>query len=279
VSADEHAREAYGDFALWKAWTERDGAVAWESPWGKGRPGWHIECSCMSMKHLGESLDIHCGGEDLVFPHHEDEIAQSEAATGRPFARFWVHNAYLLVNGQKMSKSAGNFFTAHDLFAKGYAGRELRYALLSANYRLPLNFTSRARRGASGPRPPRRVEERLRAAAGTASAPSAGGPLREAFGAALDDDLNISAALGCLFEPCAPRTAPSTRGSWRPPKRRGTSPTGSPCGRRWASPRPPEGRAAGGGGARPRAAGGGAPRRTSSAPTPCAPRSQSWAGR
>ena len=201
VSADEHAREAYGDFALWKAWADRDGAVAWESPWGKGRPGWHIECSCMSMKHLGETLDLHCGGEDLVFPHHEDEIAQSEAATGRPFARFWIHSAHLLVNGQKMSKSAGNFFTARDLFAKGYTGRELRYALLSAHYRLPLNFTleglDAARQALA------RLdawEERLRAAAGHLPLSAAGGSLQQAFGAALDDDLNISAALGCLFD-------------------------------------------------------------------------------
>jgi len=201
VSADEHAREAYGDFALWKAWSDRDGAVGWESPWGRGRPGWHIECSCMSMKHLGETLDIHCGGEDLIFPHHEDEIAQSEAATGRPFVRFWVHNAHLLVNGQKMSKSAGNFFTLRDLFAKGYAGREIRYALLAAHYRLPLNFTLEGLDAA------RQAlvrldawEERLRDASGDAALPAAGGALWNAFGAALDDDLNISAALGALFE-------------------------------------------------------------------------------
>ncbi|MCC7519624.1 MAG: cysteine--tRNA ligase [Verrucomicrobiae bacterium] len=201
VNADEHAREAYGDFALWKAWSARDGVVAWESPWGRGRPGWHIECSCMSMKHLGETLDLHCGGEDLVFPHHEDEIAQSEAATGRPFVRFWVHNAHLLVNGQKMSKSAGNFFTARDLFARGYTGRELRYVLLSAHYRLPLNFTleglDAARQALA------RLdawEARLGAAAGAAALPAPGGALWKEFGAALDDDLNISAALGALFE-------------------------------------------------------------------------------
>ena len=120
---------------------EADGDVKWESPWGPGRPGWHIECSVMSMAHLGESFDLHCGGEDLVFPHHEDEIAQSEAATGKPFVKYWLHNAHLLVEGKKMSKSLGNFFTLRDLLAKGWTGREVRYVLLSAHYREPLNFT------------------------------------------------------------------------------------------------------------------------------------------
>ncbi|MBI4026823.1 MAG: cysteine--tRNA ligase [Verrucomicrobia bacterium] len=204
VSQDEHSREAYGDFALWKAHTERDGSIFWESPWGRGRPGWHIECSCMSMKHLGESFDFHCGGEDLVFPHHEDEIAQSEAATGRPFVRFWLHSAHLMVNGQKMSKSAGNFFTLRDLLARGYTGRELRYALISVHYRLPLNFTMEhldATRQTLRRLDPwvERLGERASAADGGAR-PEWSGALWRAFHESLDADLNISEALGHLFE-------------------------------------------------------------------------------
>ena len=141
MAQDEYDKEHAADFALWKAWDEDDGAVKWPSPWGDGRPGWHIECSVMSMKHLGETFDIHCGGEDLIFPHHEDEIAQSEAATGKPFVRYWLHNAHLLVEGKKMSKSLGNFYTLRDLLAKGWTGREVRYALISAHYREQLNFT------------------------------------------------------------------------------------------------------------------------------------------
>jgi cysteinyl-tRNA synthetase len=200
VSQDEHARESYGDFALWKAYVPEDGSVVWESPWGKGRPGWHIECSCMSMKHLGETIDIHCGGEDLVFPHHEDEIAQSEAATGKPFVRYWLHSAHLLVNGEKMSKSAGNFFTVRDLLAKGFGGREIRYALLSAHYRLPLNFTLEGLEGAR--QALRRIDdwvERLSKIAGENKA-AKNGKLLDSFSKALDSDLNISEALGCIFE-------------------------------------------------------------------------------
>ena len=141
VAQDEYDKEHAADFALWKAWDEKDGAVKWPSPWGDGRPGWHIECSAMSMKHLGETFDIHCGGEDLIFPHHEDEIAQSESVTGKPFVRYWVHNAHLLVEGKKMSKSLGNFYTLRDLLAKGWTGREIRYALIGAHYREQLNFT------------------------------------------------------------------------------------------------------------------------------------------
>ncbi|MCX7869766.1 MAG: cysteine--tRNA ligase, partial [Terrimicrobiaceae bacterium] len=137
VAADEYAKEEVGDFALWKAWTPQDGEVGWESPWGRGRPGWHIECSAMAMGALGEQLDIHCGGEDNIFPHHEAEIAQSECCTGKPFARFWLHCRHLLVNGRKMSKSEGNFHTLRDLLARGWTGREVRYALLSVKYREP----------------------------------------------------------------------------------------------------------------------------------------------
>lgn len=141
VRSDEYEKESIGDFALWKGWDEADGDVAWESPWGRGRPGWHIECSAMATALLGPKIDIHCGGVDNIFPHHEAEIAQSECCTGERFVRYWLHCAHLMVEGQKMAKSLGNFFTLRDLLTKGHTGRELRYALISVNYRLPLNFT------------------------------------------------------------------------------------------------------------------------------------------
>ncbi|MDQ6808081.1 MAG: cysteine--tRNA ligase, partial [Verrucomicrobiota bacterium] len=141
VKNDEYEKENVGDFALWKAWDEADGAVGWESPWGRGRPGWHIECSAMSTQLLGNQLDIHCGGVDNIFPHHEAEIAQTEGCTGEKFVRYWLHCAHLLVEGQKMSKSLGNFFTLRDLIGKGYSGREVRYSLMRVHYRAPLNFT------------------------------------------------------------------------------------------------------------------------------------------
>jgi cysteinyl-tRNA synthetase len=201
VDQDEHSKESYGDFALWKGYTEKDGAVFWNSPWGKGRPGWHIECSCMSMKHLGESLDIHCGGEDLIFPHHDDEIAQSEAGTGKPFVRYWLHSAHLMVDGQKMSKSLGNFYTLRDLESKGFTGQEIRYALVSVHYRLPLNFTLDGL--AAARQTLRRLEawvERLKSTGGSAQTPEKEGKLYQDFCKALDSDLNISEALGKLFE-------------------------------------------------------------------------------
>ncbi|MBT3469849.1 MAG: cysteine--tRNA ligase [Opitutae bacterium] len=139
--ADEYDRETVADFALWKAHKEEDGDNAWDSPWGRGRPGWHIECSAMSMKYLGESFDIHGGGIDLCFPHHENEIAQSEAATKKPFARHWFHCAHLMVDGGKMSKSLGNLYTLEDLVAKGYPAQVIRYLLISGSYRQSLNFT------------------------------------------------------------------------------------------------------------------------------------------
>lgn len=141
VAQDEYDKDNAADFALWKAWDDKDGDVAWDSPWGRGRPGWHIECSAMSMKYLGESFDMHTGGIDNMFPHHEDEIAQSEAATGRQFVRYWLHGAHLIVEGQKMAKSLGNFLTLRDILGRGYTGREVRYVLASAHYRQPLNFT------------------------------------------------------------------------------------------------------------------------------------------
>ncbi len=139
VDSDKYDKENARDFVLWKA--AKEGEPFWETPFGPGRPGWHIECSVMSMKYLGETFDIHSGGSDLIFPHHENEIAQSEAATGKPFVQFWLHAEHLIVNGEKMSKSLGNFYTLRDLIAKGYKPSAIRYLLASVPYRKPLNFT------------------------------------------------------------------------------------------------------------------------------------------
>ncbi|MGH8093330.1 MAG: cysteine--tRNA ligase [Chthoniobacterales bacterium] len=199
VKSDEYDKEHVGDFALWKAWDEEDGDVWWESPWGRGRPGWHIECSAMATALLGEEIDLHCGGVDNIFPHHEAEIAQSEGCSGKPFVRYWLHCAHLLVDGQKMSKSLGNFYTLRDLLARGYSGREVRYALIRVHYRAPLNFTwegmEEARQALA------RIDEWLRRLREIAAGH---GQVEEMsddkFAEALDDDLNISAALGHLFE-------------------------------------------------------------------------------
>jgi len=202
ISSDEYEKESIGDFALWKAWDAGDGDVWWESPWGRGRPGWHIECSAMATRLLGDRLDIHCGGVDNIFPHHEAEIAQSESCTGHPFVQLWMHNAHLMVEGRKMAKSEGNFYTLRDLLDEGWSGREVRYVLIAAHYRLPLNFT---KEGLAGARTALgRLDEwvrRLGEAAGDAEA----GSLPESrhyedFFGSLDDDLNISAALASLFE-------------------------------------------------------------------------------
>ncbi len=141
VKADEYAKENAHDFALWKFYTPDDGDVAWEAPFGKGRPGWHIECSAMSMKYLGEQFDMHTGGIDLIFPHHQNEIAQSEGATGKQFVKYWLHNEWLLVDGKKMSKSLGNFYTLRDVLEKGYDPLAFRYHMLGTHYRQQLNFT------------------------------------------------------------------------------------------------------------------------------------------
>ena len=205
VKHDEYDKEHIGDFALWKAWDEEDGDVKWDSPWGPGRPGWHIECSAMATALLGDQIDIHCGGVDNIFPHHEAEIAHSEGVTGKTFVHYWLHCAHLLVDGQKMAKSLGNFYIVPDVLAKGYTGRELRYALLRVHYRVPLNFTwegMKEARESLG-----RIDEwlaRLRqfAERGNAQrpAPNVQRPIQPDFENALDDDLNISAALGFLFE-------------------------------------------------------------------------------
>jgi len=208
VKSDEYDKEHIGDFALWKAWDDADGDVKWESPWGDGRPGWHIECSAMATQLLGDQLDIHCGGVDNIFPHHEAEIAQTEGCTGKKFVRYWLHCAHLMVEGQKMAKSLGNFYTLRDVLAKGYSGREVRYALMRVHYRAPLNFTwegmEEARVAIA------RVDEwrrRLDDAAREAPSSKSQAPKKhqapnpnEEFQNALDDDLNISGALGVLFE-------------------------------------------------------------------------------
>ncbi len=200
VSSDEYDKESLADFALWKARVPDDGAVFWPSPWGEGRPGWHIECSAMSMAILGESFDLHLGGEDLAFPHHEDEIAQSEGATGKAFAKYWMHGAHLLVEGKKMSKSLGNFFTLRDLLAKGFSGREVRQLLLSSHYRETFNFTLEGLEGARAALA--RIDEclaKLRELAGNTSAASDAKLLGE-FTTALDNDLSVATGWGIVFE-------------------------------------------------------------------------------
>ena len=200
-AADEYDKENVGDFALWKAWEESDGPVGWDSPWGRGRPGWHIECSAMSMKYLGETFDLHTGGIDNLFPHHENEIAQAEAATGKEFVKTWMHCAHLRVNGEKMSKSLGNFFTLRDLLDKGWTGREIRYVLVNAHYRQGLNFAFSALEDArkSLERIDRCVDA-LAARAKDEPAPAFAQEALDAFTAAVNDDLNVPKAFAALFE-------------------------------------------------------------------------------
>ena len=202
VDSDEYDKDDARDFVLWKG--HKEGEPSWDSPFGAGRPGWHLECSAMSMKYLGESFDLHTGGVDNIFPHHENEIAQSEGATGHPFVKYWMHAAHLMVDGEKMAKSKGNFHTVRDLIAQGHDPRALRYLLLSTHYRTSLNFTfdALARAGgelarfdalharlAEGPRPPGRD-------AGFDAKVSA---IDAEVRAALGDDLNVSSACGALF--------------------------------------------------------------------------------
>ena len=202
VDSDEYETEDARDFALWKAYDDDDGAVFWETELGKGRPGWHIECSCMSMKYLGESFDIHCGGIDNMFPHHENEIAQSEAATGKPFVKYWLHSAHLFVDGRKMSKSFGNFYTLRDLIEKGHGPIAIRWALIATHYRQPSNFTFDALEAATESL--RRVRDFRRRLEEVRAAGDGLGELdvtcEKHFGAALDDDLNISGAIGSVFD-------------------------------------------------------------------------------
>ena len=203
VAQDEYDKMSVGDFALWKGWSEEDGDVVWDSPWGRGRPGWHIECSAMSMKYLGETFDLHTGGVDNLFPHHANETAQAEGATGKPFVKTWLHCAHLRLNGEKMSKSLGNFYTLRDILAKGYTGREVRYVLINGHYRQTLNFTFDALVAARTSLA--RVDaftDRVTAAAGDAAPaalPDWAAKEQQAFEAAIADDLNMSEALAALF--------------------------------------------------------------------------------
>lgn len=195
--ADEYDRDQVADFALWKSWKETDGDNAWDSPWGRGRPGWHLECSAMSMKYLGESFDLHTGGEDLCFPHHENEIAQSEAATGQPFVRHWMHTVFLLVDGKKMSKSLGNFYTVQDLVDKGFNPMAIRYALISGHYRKQLNFTLHTIEAAES------ALEKLAHVIGSVEesreVPEPRFSIFSEAWAQLCQDLNTAGALGALF--------------------------------------------------------------------------------
>lgn len=203
VDVDEYDKADARDFVLWKA--AKPGEPSWDSPYGAGRPGWHIECSAMSMKYLGESFDIHTGAVDNIFPHHENEIAQSVCATGKPFVNFWLHCEWLLVNGEKMSKSKGNFYTLRDLLAKGYDPLAIRLFLMSSHYRQSLNFTSDSLEQATAALTRihdfwRRLEREKGA---SQDSPEVNEWLREAraaFVEAGDDDLNIPKALGHLFD-------------------------------------------------------------------------------
>ncbi|HEX5014128.1 MAG TPA: cysteine--tRNA ligase [Candidatus Limnocylindrales bacterium] len=203
VEADEYGKDDVRDFAIWKG--PKEGEPSWDTAIGPGRPGWHIECSAMSMKHLGESFDIHTGGVDLVFPHHEDEIAQSEAATGKPFVRTWLHCAHLQMGGAKMAKSTGNIARVGELLGTGVDPRALRYALIAVHYRAALNYTAESLAAAAA------AVDRLDALVAALSAyredraddeslPDVLAAARGAFEAAMDDDLNVSAALAAVFD-------------------------------------------------------------------------------
>jgi cysteinyl-tRNA synthetase len=203
VDVDRYEKESARDFALWKA--PKEGEHFWETSIGRGRPGWHIECSAMAMKYLGETLDIHTGGIDLAFPHHENEIAQSEGATGKHFVKYWLHAEHLLVEGEKMSKSLGNFYTLRDLFAKGYKPSALRFALASVPYRRQLNFTfDGLQQASSSVDRLRNFADRL--AQGKFSAGAQKNMAKriaeaaEEFDAGLSDDLNTARGLGAVFE-------------------------------------------------------------------------------
>ncbi len=203
VEADEYDKESVRDFALWKA--AKPGEPSWSTSIGEGRPGWHIECSAMSMRYLGESFDIHTGGVDLVFPHHEDEIAQSEAATGQPFVHTWLHNAHLHMGGAKMAKSTGNIARPADLYESGVAPRALRYALLATHYRSPLEFSAQSLEAAAAAverinNAVRILEDYRQDRADDETLSRSLVDARAAFAAGLEDDLNISEALAATFD-------------------------------------------------------------------------------
>lgn len=202
---DEYSKESASDFVLWKAYDEaRDGGIFWESPYGRGRPGWHLECSAMAQKLLGETIDIHAGGVDLIFPHHENEIAQSECCSGKNFSNLWVHAEHLLVDNKKMSKSLGNFYTLRDLLKKGYNGKTVRFMLLATHYRTQLNFTFQGLDAAKTSLA--RINDfivRLESYTSADNGESISNRLKETlqhFTRALAHDLNISDALSSLFE-------------------------------------------------------------------------------
>mgnify|MGYP002628855627 FL=1 len=200
ANSDEYEKDNVADFVLWKARRDEDGGNFWESPWGQGRPGWHLECSAMILKYLGKTFDLHSGGEDLVFPHHENELAQSKCSCGGEFARHWFHSTHLLVNGKKMAKSSGTLYTLGDLVEEGWSAMEVRYVLIGANYRKQMNFTMESLHAA------REALGKLAKAAAGQAAPgyrelAKGGDLGVFAGAfeKLNDDLNTAAALGELF--------------------------------------------------------------------------------
>lgn len=203
VESDEYEKEGASDFALWKARKAEDGEVYWDSEFGPGRPGWHIECSAMSMKYLGETFDIHTGGEDNIFPHHENERAQSEAATGKPFAKFWMHCGYLLVEGSKMSKSQGNFFTLEDIMERGFSAEAVRYTLITPHYRQQFNFTMEGLEASAAAIA--RLQDfiaSLESVGNEGECPEADEILpraQQGFAESMDDDLNIAPAMGSVF--------------------------------------------------------------------------------
>ncbi len=235
VEADEYGKDDVRDFALWKG--PKPGEPVWETAIGPGRPGWHIECSAMSMAHLGPSFDIHTGGIDLIFPHHEDEIAQSEAATGQTFVGTWLHCAHLQMGGSKMAKSTGNIARVGDYLAAGVSPRALRLALISVHYRAALNSVGRlAGRGGRRPRAARcgrrRARRLPRGRPGRPELVEALAAARDAFGEALDDDLNVSAAPGGAVRP-GPRPEPADRAAVALDRRR--RPGAGSCSATWTA--------------------------------------------
>ena len=203
VATDEYDKKSANDFALWKFWDKDDGDVFWETEIGKGRPGWHIECSVMSMRYLGETIDIHTGGVDLVFPHHQNEIAQSEAANNKKFVDYWMHCEHLIVNGKKMSKSLGNFYTLRDILEKGFDARAVRYVLMATHYKQKFNFTFKGIEAAQN------VIERFRefflklkevSGKDNKDVPKLIKKVKDGFEKAMDDNLNMSKALAKIFD-------------------------------------------------------------------------------
>ena len=218
VDTDKYDKENARDFVLWKA--AKEGEPFWETPFGPGRPGWHIECSAMSMKYLGENFDIHSGGSDLIFPHHENEIAQSEAATGKPFVKVWMHAEHLIVNGEKMSKSLGNYYTLRDLIHQGYKPSALRYLLTSVPHRKPLNFTfdglHQAQQSIDRLRNFRfRLTRETFPAGESLTLQNRAQEARQKFEAALDDNLNTAEALGAIFDMVRDGNTAMDRGEFR----------------------------------------------------------------